>query len=397
MPAEPATATGTHQRPGSQSALRRRNSQRIIRALMTSGRLTQAELARQTGLSTATVSNSVKAMVDDGLILTSPTTSSGRRALSVTLNGRGAVAVGVDFGRRHVNVVLVSLDHRVLAEDGVELPLGHQAEEGIEAAAQLVRRLLAETGVDAGSLLGLGAGIPGPIDHRTGRVIHGAILPEWVGIDLLGRLRQAFGIPVFIDNDANLGALAQVSWGPYQNVQNLVFLKLGSGIGAGLILNGAPFYGNIGVTGEIGHATVADHGLICRCGNRGCLETVASTSTMIDLLSRGRSEAVSTEDIVRIALDGDPAALRVIDDAGLAVGRALANVCNLVNPEVIVLGGSLTGLDAILLDPVRRGLLRHAVPAVGESTELAMSGLSNRAEALGAATLVLQQAELPSV
>jgi predicted NBD/HSP70 family sugar kinase len=118
---------------------------------------------------------------------------------------------------------------------------------------------------------------------------------------------------------------------------------------------------------------------------------------MIDLLSRGRSEPVSTEDIVRIALAGDPAALRVIDDAGLAVGRALANVCNLVNPEVIVLGGSLTGLDAILLDPVRRGLLRHAVPAVGESTELAMSGLGNRAEALGAATLVLQQAELPSL
>src|SRR5688500_2337400 len=142
MPAEPATVTGTDQRPGSQSALRRRNSQRIIRALMTSGRLTQAELARQTGLSTATVSNIVKAMVEDGLILTSPTTSSGRRALSVTLNGRGAVAVGVDFGRRHVNVVLVSLDHRVLAEDGVELPLGPQAEEGIEAADPRVRRLL---------------------------------------------------------------------------------------------------------------------------------------------------------------------------------------------------------------------------------------------------------------
>ena len=116
--------------------------------------------------------------------------------------------------------------------------------------------------------------------------------------------------------------------------------------------------------------------------DRGCLETVASTSTMIDLLSHGRNAPIGTEDIVRIALDGDPAALRVIEDAGLAVGRALANVCNLLNPEFIVVGGPLTGLGSILLDPVRRGLLRHVVPIVGESTDLAMSTLGSRAEAL---------------
>ncbi|MGW6173838.1 ROK family transcriptional regulator [Arthrobacter sp. NPDC055138] len=384
-------------RPGSQGALRRRNSQRILQSLMARGPLTQAELSRQTGLSTATVSNIVKAMAEDGLISTEPTTSSGRRALSVRIDGRGAVAVGVDFGRRHVQVVLVSLDHRVLAADAVELPLGHDAEQGIDAAARLVQRLLDEQSVSPGAVLGVGAGIPGPIDRRTGTVIHGAILPEWVGINLLARLQERFGADVFVDNDANLGALAQVSWGPYQHAQNLVFLKIGSGIGAGLVLNGELYYGHIGVTGEIGHATVAEHGVICRCGNRGCLETVASTSTMIDLLSHGRNAPIGTEDIVRIALDGDPAALRVIDDAGLAVGRALANVCNLLNPEFIVVGGPLTGLGGILLDPVRRGLLRHVVPVVGESTELAMSTLGSRAEALGAATLVLQQAELPFV
>jgi predicted NBD/HSP70 family sugar kinase len=118
---------------------------------------------------------------------------------------------------------------------------------------------------------------------------------------------------------------------------------------------------------------------------------------MIDLLSHGRNAPIGTEDIVRIALDGDPAALRVIEDAGLAVGRALANVCNLLNPEFIVVGGPLTGLGSILLDPVRRGLLRHVVQVVGESTDLTMSTLGSRAEALGAATLVLQQAELPFV
>jgi predicted NBD/HSP70 family sugar kinase len=197
-------------------------------------------------------------------------------------------------------------------------------------------------------------------------------------------------MPVFADNDANLGALAQVTWGPHGAVSNLMFLKIGSGIGAGLILNGAPYYGNIGVTGEIGHATISEHGLICRCGNRGCLETVASTAIMIELLSRGAHTPLTAKDIVGRALAGDAATLRVVDDAGVAVGRAVANVANLINPEVIVVGGPLAELGEVLLEPIRRGLMRHAVPVVGESTSLAMSSLGDRAEALGAAALVFQ-------
>jgi predicted NBD/HSP70 family sugar kinase len=171
-----------------------------------------------------------------------------------------------------------------------------------------------------------------------------------------------------------------------------MFLKIGSGIGAGLIINGAPYYGAVGITGEIGHATIHEYGAICRCGNRGCLETMASTTTMIELLGKGSGLHLEPEDIVRNALARDPATLRVVDDAGLAVGRALGNVANLINPEVIVVGGPLAGLGDILLDPIRRGLVRHAVPVIGETTHLAMSSLGARAEALGAAALVFQHA-----
>lgn len=391
MPAELPSPMRTARKPGSQSALRQQNQQRIIQALIGSGSLTQAELARHTGLSTATVSNIVKVMADSGVVATSPTTSSGRRALAVTLNAKGAVAVGIDFGRRHVRVVLASHGYHVLQEESVPLPAGHHAKDGLTAAARVLERLLAAGGIDRHALLGAGVGIPGPIDRRTGTVVEGAILPEWVGINILEHLSERLRIPVFLDNDANLGALAQVTWGPYSAVENLMFLKVGSGIGAGLILNGQLYYGNVGITGEIGHATISEHGLICRCGNRGCLETVASTSIMIELLSRGAPHAISTADIVTLAHRGNAAALRVIDDAGVAIGRAVANVANLINPEVIVLGGPLTGLGDILMDPVRRGLLRHAVPMVGESTLLAMSSLGDRAEALGGAAVVLQQ------
>jgi len=373
--------------PGSQTALRELNQQRIADTLLASGPSTQAELARQTGLSTATISNIVRIMSDAGIVETEPTTSSGRRALLVRLSNRGAVAVGIDFGRRHLRIAITTLGYDVVAEENIELAMGHRAEEGIETASSLLAKMLADNDIAHSSVLGIGVGIPGPIDRRAGRVVQGAILPEWVGIELAD-LEVGLRFPVVFDNDANLGALAEVTWGPHSEIDNLVFVKVGSGIGAGLILNGRPFYGGLGITGEIGHDTITDNGVVCHCGNRGCLETVASTSVMLDLLARAGVTRVGQ--IVSRARAGDSATLRVLDDAGLAVGRALASVANLINPEVIVIGGPLAELGDLFLGSIERGLMRHAVPSVGESTRLVMSSLGERAEALGAAALVLQ-------
>lgn len=373
--------------PGSQSALRQLNQQRLIDALLASGPLTQAELARRTGLSTATISNIVKTMTNAGTIETEPTTSSGRRALLVRLSNNGAVAVGIDFGRRHLRIVIATLGFTVVREQFVELPMGHRAEDSIDRASRLLARMLDELEIPASAVLGVGVGIPGPIDQRTGTVVQGAILPEWVGIHLHD-LEKRLHFPVVFDNDANLGALAEVTWGPHNTVDNLVFVKIGSGIGAGLILDGHPFAGTLGITGEIGHETITDNGVVCHCGNRGCLETVASTSVMMALL--GTRAAVSTADIVRNAITGDSATLRVLDDAGVAIGRGIASIANLLNPEVIVIGGPLAELGPILLTPIERGLLRHAVPSIGEATTIVMSSLGDRAEALGATSLVLR-------
>ena len=373
--------------PGSQTTLRELNQQRIADTLLASGPSTQAELARQTGLSTATISNIVRIMSDAGIVETEPTTSSGRRALLVRLSNRSAVAVGIDFGRRHLRIAITTLGYDVVAEENIELTMGHRAEEGIETASSLLAKMLADNDIAHSSVLGVGVGIPGPIDRRAGRVVQGAILPEWVGIEL-AELEEGLRFPVVFDNDANLGALAEVTWGPHSEVDNLVFVKVGSGIGAGLILNGRPFYGGLGITGEIGHDTITDNGVVCHCGNRGCLETVASTSVMLDLLAR--SGVTRVGQIVSRARAGDSATLRVLDDAGLAVGRALASVANLINPEVIVIGGPLAELGDLFLGSIERGLMRHAVPSVGESTRLVMSSLGERAEALGAAALVLQ-------
>ena len=389
MSNSPSRIAGQSPRPGSQSALRHRNEQLIIATLLERGSVSQAGLARATGLSTATISNIVKAMCADGLAATSPTTSSGRRALAVSLRETPEVAVGIDFGRSHVRMVLASPAFKVKAEKFAQLPVGHLAGESIATAAAMLEELLAESGISRSQVTGAGVGVPGPIDHRTGTVIRGAILPEWVGVNIVAQLEQALGMPVFADNDANLGALAQTTWGEHRATKNLMFLKIGSGIGAGLILNGAVYYGHTGITGEIGHSAIFDQGLVCRCGNRGCLETVASTAVMVELLSRGETLPLTVHDIIDRAKSGDAATLRVIDDAGMAVGKAAANVANMINPEMIVVGGPLAPLGETLLAPIRRGLVRHAVPAIGEATAVLMSSLGDRAEALGAISLAL--------
>ena len=390
MTATPGHPAREPRNPGSQGALRHLNQERIVEFLLANGPSTQAELARGTGLSTATVSNIVRDLAGRGVVATSPVTSSGRRALEVRLMDTGDIAVGVDFGRRHVRIMLSTLGYEVLAEDELALPLGYEVAGALQRAAGLLDRMLADGHHDRATVLAVGVGIPGPIDRRTGTVLQGAILPEWVGVNIRD-LETAFRFPVVVGNDANLGALAEVTWGANRGVRNLVFVKIGSGIGAGLILNGQPYYGSLGVTGELGHTQVVEHGVICRCGNRGCLETVASTTVMIEALGRGSGE-FTTADVLRRGRERDPAVLRVVSDAGTAIGQAIGNVANIINPELILIGGPLVGLGEALLGPIRRGIQLNAIPVISETTDVRISSLGDRAESLGAAALVIQGA-----
>lgn len=354
--------------------------------------MTQAALSRVTGLSTATISNIVGDLRGDTLVRTSPTTSSGRRALLVELAPppRDRVAAGIDIGRRHLRIVLATVQRDILAEEQLALPLGHTAEDGMAAAVRLLDRLTGQSGLIRADIAGCGVAIAGPIDARTGRIAHGAILPTWVGFRPIDRLRQALQLPVHLDNDANLGALAEVTWGPYADVAHLCYVKVASGIGAGLVLSGEVYRGALGITGEIGHMPSTEHGPVCRCGNRGCLEAVASTTTMLESLAQsGLVEAGAGVDrLIELVRRGDPVAGRILEDGAVAIGQAVGTVVNILNPAVAVIGGPLAPLGDLLLNPMRRGMRRFASPTAGTATELVVSSLGDRAEALGACSLV---------
>lgn len=388
---------------GSQRALRAANRSRLVRALRDRGPSTQADLSRGTGLSAATVSNLVRLLLSEGVVETETTTSSGRRAVLVSLSRRAGdrFAVGIDIGRRHLRVLACTPARQILGERVRPLPVGHLAEDTIACASTMLDELLVEADLGRADIIGCGVGIPGPIDERTGQIAHGVILPEWVGLPLEDHLTTQLGLPVHVENDANLGAIAEIWWGEHgvsdleerSGGENLVFVKIGSGIGAGLVMGGRLHRGHIGITGELGHVGVTEYGPVCRCGSRGCLETVASVSTMLDLMRPGDAGPEPTiDDLIRLAHAGDPATLRIVEDAGLAIGRVLGGVANLLGPRMIVLGGPVIPLGDLLVDSVKRGLARWSSPVVAGATDIVMSSLDGRAEALGACAQVLHEA-----
>lgn len=377
--------------PGSQSSLHRANLERVVRAVRMAGSLTQAEIARTTGLSAATVSNIVRELKDGGIVQVTPTSAGGRRARAVSLSGDAGAVVGVDFGHSHLRVAVGNLAHRVLAEEIEPIDVDASAAEGFDRAEEAVRRLLADTGIPRNRLIGVGLGVPGPIDVETGALGSTSILPGWRGTHPRAELASRLGVPVYVDNDANLGALGEQVWGNGRGSGDLAYIKVASGVGAGLVINGQIYRGPGGTAGEIGHITLDESGPVCRCGNRGCLETFTAARYVLPLLYSSHGTDLTMARVVQWAREGDLGCRRVVADIGRHVGSGVANLCNLLNPARVVLGGDLAEAGDLVLDPVRDSVSRYAIPSAARQLTVAPGTLGARAEVLGALALVLSE------
>ncbi|MGW6540313.1 ROK family transcriptional regulator [Streptomyces sp. NPDC055051] len=377
--------------PGSQTSLHRANLERVVRAVRMAGSLTQAEIARSTGLSAATVSNIVRELKDGGTVDVTPTSAGGRRARSVSLSGDAGIVIGVDFGHTHLRVAVGNLAHQVLAEEAEPLDVDASAAEGFDRAEQLVNRLIEATGIGRDKVIGVGLGVPGPIDVSSGTLGSTSILPGWSGINPAEELSARLGVPVHVDNDANLGALGELVWGSGRGVKDLAYIKVASGVGAGLVIDGRVYRGPGGTAGEIGHITLDESGPVCRCGNRGCLETFTAARYVLPLLQPSHGADLTMERVVQLAREGDPGCRRVIADVGRHIGSGVANLCNLLNPSRVVLGGDLAEAGELVLAPIRDSVGRYAIPSAARQLSLVQGALGGRAEVLGALALVLSE------
>jgi predicted NBD/HSP70 family sugar kinase len=320
-------------------------------------------------------------------------TQGGRPPILLSFDASAGAAVGIDFGHSHLRVAVSDLSSRILAERAVPLDTDHAAEQGLDAAAELVVELLAEANLDEAQVIGAGMGLPGPILQEDGLVGSSAILPGWVGVRAVAEMRRRLDVPILVDNDANLGALAEAAFGAGQDASDLIYLKVASGIGAGLLLNGRLYRGTGGLAGELGHFLVDPNGLVCRCGNRGCLETLAATGALVELLGRSHGEDMTVQRMLDLARAGDVGCRRVIADAGRAIGRAISMLINVLNPELVVVGGDLAAAGDLLLDGVRDSIARAALPSAAEAAEVVTGVLGERAQVLGAIALVISEAD----
>jgi predicted NBD/HSP70 family sugar kinase len=379
------------QTPGSQSSLHRANLERVVRAVRTAGALTQADIARTTGLSAATVSNIVRELKDGGHVEVRTTSAGGRRARSVSLAADAGIVVGIDFGHSHLRVAVGNLSHQVLAEEAEPFDVDASAAEGFDRAEKLVSRLLGTAGVDRAKILGMGLGVPGPIDVATGILGSTAILPGWRGTNPREELAARTGVPVHVDNDANLGALGELVWGSGRGCDDLAYIKVASGVGAGLVMDGRIYRGPGGTAGEIGHITLDESGPVCRCGNRGCLETFTAARHVLPLLHASHGPDLTMRRVVQLAREGDPGCRRVVADIGRHIGSGVAHLCNLLNPSRVVLGGDLAEAGEVALTPIRDSVSRYSIPSAARNLTLVPGALGGRAEVLGALALALSE------
>ena len=374
---------------------------RVIEALFRRPGSSRTQVGHDAGLSRPTVTAVLDELESAGILEQTPAPESersrpaGRPPLQIRLAPRAAFAVGLDFGHQHIRAALCDLSGQLVADDWSEAEVDGAPAASLDLAHELVRGLLAGAEADQADVIGVGMGLAAPVDAESGTAFVEGILPGWDGVRPAAEMEARLGLPVKLENDANVGVLGEHRFGAAQGARDVAYVRLSAGIGLGLILNGAPYRGRLGIAGELGHVRAVDDGTLCRCGNRGCLETVASAAAVADLLAADRGEPVTVPRALELVRAQDPGALHAVEAAGEAVGRAVAAVVNVLNPELVVIGGELAGAGPVLLDPLQRAIERSVIAPSAAVVETRQSALGERAEVLGAAALVL--AEAPAV
>lgn len=384
------------QKTANVSLIRDQNLSLILRHLLhKTGQTSRAELIRTSNLSGTTISSLVNILLNCGFVHETGVGKSigGRRPITIELNPTFSYSMGIDIGASHLSGTIIDLRGHPVVSQRIPFDVINHAQASFEKVNGMIAQLLAEANIQISELSGIGIAIPTPLTGENQDQMLAFYMPDWEGVQVLQELRYVGDLPVYLENDANAGAIAEKWWGIGKEFHSLAFIKLGIGVGSGLIINDEIYRGYAGSAGEIGHTTIEAAGRRCRCGNRGCMESYVGVPGILrDVREKAglpAAQPLDIETVIANALAGDEVCKEVIQNAGNYLGIAIANLINLVNPGIIVLNGVLMDAGELFLREVHASIKQRTLPIRAEKTPLVASQLRNDVVAIGAATLVI--------
>ena len=360
--------------------------------------VTRADLARVTGLARSTVAQRVDALLEQGLVYEAGGSAStgGRPPTVLAFNRDAGVVLVADLGATHARVAVTDLIGTPLAERASNLDIALGPEHVLAWVVERFAELLDEIGRSGDGVRGIGVGVPGPVEFASGRPVSPPIMPGWDDFPIPDWFAGLYSAPVLVDNDVNIMARGE-HWMHWRETEHLLLVKVGTGIGCGIVAEGHIHRGARGAAGDIGHirATSSEE-VICRCGNIGCLEAIAGGQALARRLAEAGEDASHSRDVVRLVNSGHAGAIRMVRDAGRTLGEVLAGTVNFFNPAVIVIGGDIAEAHAQLLAGVREGIFSRSLPLATRDLRIVPSRLGDRAGVTGAAIMAIDHVLSPA-
>jgi len=369
----------------------------VLRLIRDGEAVTRAALARRTGLARSTVAQRVDALLAHELVYEAggEASTGGRPATVLAFNHHAGVVLVADLGATHSRLAISDLVGQPLAEVAFDMDIADGPEAVLGNVDERFGALLEQAGRTTGEVRGVGVGVPGPVDFPAGRPVNPPIMPGWDGFSIPDWFAGRYDAPVLVDNDVNIMALGE-HWSHWRDLDHLLYVKVGTGIGSGIVSGRGIHRGADGAAGDIGHIRVSEHDdAICRCGNRGCLEAVAGGRALALRLSAAGIEAAGSREVVELVRAGRPEAILMVREAGRVLGDVLAGCVNFFNPAAIVVGGDIAEAQDHLLAGVREVVFQRSLPLATRDLTIASSKLGDRAGVVGAAIMVIDHVLAP--
>ncbi len=377
----------------------------IISIVRQAGEISRLDLMRRSGLSRTTVTGRLSSLLEKGILeeVGVGLSNGGRPPTLVRFAKEAGYVVGIDLGATSLDIAVTNLNAEPLVHAAQEMYVRDGPDLIMPRIKEAVEAVLDGAGINRSSVKAIGMGVPGPVEFSTGRPVTPPLMPGWHLYPVRDYLESAFSRPVYVDNDVNIMALGERWSGIGQDVDNFIFVKIGTGIGCGIVCQGKVYRGADGSAGDIGHIAVGDDATVCRCGNTGCLEALAggwaigrnaeriAREGISETLARRLQEAgsLTAVDVSAALSEGDPVVIEVVRQSGQAIGRVLAGLVNFYNPSLIVIGGGVAKVGDLLLAAVRETVYRRSLPLATRHIVVRASALGDDAGIVGAAAMVL--------